>query len=384
MSGAKRRPGFTLVEMLVALLVFAALIAVAMTLFTSQVRAFTSGTDRADVMLAGEFATSTLTRELRTAGTNTVARQPWLVYAGVDVIAFHADMVSRVADPFAVYVDPDAPSNITQTLPRADRYVLPRTAVTYPDSSYFAAAGVLSPAELVIFYFDPDTSTARTDDFVLFRRINNAAAEVLARNVVRTGTTPFFQYLRTVGDTAQLTAVPAAQMPLRHTRPVHLSPADTGTFARIDSVRAVRVSFTVSNGRTGTEERRLDHGDLVWFRNGGLTRQRTCGSAPIFTSPITATPQIVDGAPVVRIEWGASLDEAAGEQDVIRYVLWRTAPFQAAGDPFLSIPPGSASYAYVDTSVQPGESWVYSVAAQDCTPTMSSMVSSLTVVVPTP
>jgi hypothetical protein len=69
---------------------------------------------------------------------------------------------------------------------------------------------------------------------------------------------------------------------------------------------------------------------------------------------------------------------------VIRYVLWRTAPFQAAGDPFLSIPPGSASYAYVDTSVQPGESWVYSVAAQDCTPTMSGMVSSLTVVVPIP
>jgi prepilin-type N-terminal cleavage/methylation domain-containing protein len=105
MTVVKRRAGFTLVEMLVALLVFAALIAVAMTLFTSQVRAFTSGNDRSDVMLAGEFATSTLTRELRTAGTNTVARQPWLVYAGVDVIAFHADMVSRVADPFAVYVD---------------------------------------------------------------------------------------------------------------------------------------------------------------------------------------------------------------------------------------------------------------------------------------
>src|SRR5690606_12646687 len=145
---------------------------------------------------------------------------------------------------------------------------------------------------------------------------------------------PFFEYFRLVGDTmAQLQRVPDAQMPLRHLRPIHLSAADTGAVARIDSVRAIRFNFTSTNGRLGADERRLDYSDLVWFRNGGLTKQRTCGSSPIFASAVTATGTIIDGSPVVRITWDASLDEMTGEEDVIRYVLWRTSPFAAPGDP---------------------------------------------------
>src|SRR5690606_31357350 len=101
-----------------------------------QVRAFTAGTERSELTLAGEFAASTLSRQLRTAGTNTLAQQPWLVYGDSSAIAFHADMVSRVVDPFAVYIDPDAPTTIVQTLAQADRHALAGSAFNYPDTTY--------------------------------------------------------------------------------------------------------------------------------------------------------------------------------------------------------------------------------------------------------
>jgi len=378
------RAGFTLVEMLVAMVIFAGLIAIALTLFTTQIRAFTAGSDRAELTLAGNFASRTLSQELRTAGTNVRPQQPWLVYGGVDVVAFHTDLVSRVADPFAVYIDPDAPPAVAQAMHRDDRYVLPRTTFTFPDSTYWAAPGIRAPAELLIYYFEPDTSTARNDDFVLLRRVNNAAPEVIARNILRTGATPFFQYMKQVPSAAggALQVVPAGQMPLRHTVSMHLSPADTGVAARIDSVRAIRFSYTVSNGRSGADERRLDRGDVVWLRNGGLAAQRTCGSSPIFGSAVTTAIETVDGKPAVRISWSPAVDETAGEEDVIRYVLWRTSPMGALGDPLLSVPAGDPSYQYLDRAVQEGDSWIYSVAAQDCTPTMSGTVSSGTVTIP--
>src|SRR5690606_29006596 len=149
-----------------------------------------------------------------------------------------------------------------------------------------------------------------------------------------------------------------------------------------DSVRAIRFSYTVSNGRSGADERRLDRGDVVWLRNGGLAAQRTCGSSPIFGSAVTTAIETVDGKPAVRISWSPAVDETAGEEDVIRYVLWRTSPMGALGDPLLSVPAGDPSYQYLDRAVQEGESWIYSVAAQDCTPTMSGTVSSGTVTIP--
>src|SRR5690606_37237291 len=182
------------------------------------------------------------------------------------------------------------------------------------------------------------------------------------------------------GDLLQ--TVPAAQLPLRHTDPLHLSPTDVGVAARIDSVRAIRYNFTTSNGRTGDAERRLNHSDLVWLRNGGLAAQRTCGTAPIFSSVITTAIEPIAGEPAVRISWLPSVDETAGEEDVIRYVVWRTNPMSALGDPPLSVPAGEAAYQYLDRGVQEGEQWIYSVAAQDCTPTMSGANSSGTVTIP--
>jgi len=380
----KRRAGFTVLEALVALTLASIVIAAALLMLQTQVRAFTVGADRTEATMTAQFVAATLERELRTAGTNVLAQQPWLVYAGADVIAFHADLVSRVADPFAVYVDPDVEDAASLAIRQSQRIVLPRTSFAYPDTTYWAAPQVVGSAELIMFWFEPDTTTSRTDDHLLMRRVNAGVPETLARGLLRSGSAPFFEYFRGVRAAdgfPAFTAVPSNQLPLVHRAPLHLSARDTGALARIDSVQAVRFRFTASNGFTGADERRLPRSDFVWLRNGGLARQRTCGAVPIFDSTVNVALRSLDGSPAVRVRWNAAVDESAGEEDVIRYVLWRTAPDNALADPLLSIPAGAASYEYLDTSVQIGDVWSYAVAAQDCTPNLSPTRGSATITV---
>lgn len=382
-----RQPGFGIAEMLVALVVGALLLSSALLFFRSQVRAFSIGTERTTLLHGSQSAARVLARDLRTAGTNVLGHQPWLVYASADAVAFHADYANNVQDEFAVYHEPHLPAGETRTLSRAQRFTLPTSTFAYPDTTYWAAPGILSPAELIIFWFVPDSTTVRNDDFILYRQVNRAAPEPIARGLLRLENQPFFQFYRTAVDSVGrpiLRLVPNAQLPMRHSVPIHLSPADTGAAARIDSVRAVRFNFATTNGRTGVNERRIPRSRMVWLRNGGLATQRTCGSRPIFGSSFTAVATTVDSLPVVRLQWGAAVDESGGEEDVIRYVIWRYLPGNTASDPLLSIPASaSALYSHND-QVQPGDSWMYTLAAQDCTPTLSTPVTVGPITVPVP
>ncbi len=68
-----------------------------------------------------------------------------------------------------------------------------------------------------------DTSTTRTDDYRLMRQVNDNPPEVIARNLLRSGSDPFFSY-DYLGDDGsgnlQLMAVPDSLIPVRHTRDV--------------------------------------------------------------------------------------------------------------------------------------------------------------------
>lgn len=380
-----RRAGFTLVEVLVALLIGVMVTAALLMVFQTQVRVFGMGIERANLLQGSQAASSTLSRDLRTAGTNIAAQQPWLVYAGDDVVSFHADYASNVEDAFAVYVDPDATVGETRSLTAADRFTLPNTAFAYPDTTYWATAGVSSAAELITFFFEPDVSTVRADDFVLQRQVNDAAPEPVARGLLRADSLPFFRYfaLEAVeGSPPQLAQVPDAQLPLRHTAPLHMSAADTGGVARIDSIRAVRFNFATTNGRADEAERRITRSRTVWFRNGGLATRRTCGSAPLFGTIPTGAVVMVDGKPTVRLDWAAAVDETGGEQDVVRYVVWRHLSGAPPGDPYVSIPAGAAPYSFTDAEVVSGDAWVYTIAAQDCTPTLSPSTAVGPIIVP--
>ena len=72
--------------------------------------------------------------------------------------------------------------------------------------------------------------------------------------------------------------------------------------------------------------------------------------------------------------WNRAVDETGGESDVQAYVIWRRPAAAATWDePLASVPAGSVSPSFADQSARPGNAYTYAVAAQDCTPSLSTM-----------
>ena len=374
------RRGMTLTELLVALVLTGLVLGPAFALLRQQQLAYALGVGRLELTQSHRFAMSTLDKDLRTAGSGIPLPnvQPTIVYAGTDVFAFNADYASRdPADLFAVYVDSSATPEMTDALTSSRRYVLPQTSFSYPDTSYRAGAGN-SPAETIIFYFQPDATTARGDDYVLMRRVNDQTPEVVARNLLKTGTTPFFQYLELVTPASgptEVDTVPASVMPLAHTKKIHGIPAmgDTLPYSRIDGIKAVVVNFTATNGMTGNRQQIRAVSRVIRLPNSGMAELQTCGELPGGVTALTDSLVGPAGARQVKLFWSPSVDENSGEQDVLRYIVWRrvsgTSDF---GDPIGSVSGGSAKYTYTDGTAVAGTTYEYGVAAQDCTPALSA------------
>lgn len=385
-----QRRGMTIIEMLVAMAVFSLVIGGAFAFLRSESRGMRLGSERASALQNLRFAANVLEQDLRTLGANVPDEQPFLIYADENVLAFNADYATNLPnDPYAVYYDPDAPAGTVTALTASQRVTLPLSSFGYPDTSYMGiGGGTNSPAETLVFFFDLDTATTRPDDYVLYKQINGDAPETVARNILRTPSSPFFEYhrIRTpLSAPPYVEAVPADSLPLMHSAALHGSVADTGLMAQVDSVRGVRVNFTVTNGRTGDAEHRSSISRLVRLPNAGLAVKRTCGDEPILGIFLLAAPGAdpTTGDPIVTLTWNQAVDEGGGEQDVTRYVIWRRLQSEAEfGDPYFSIPPGNATYTYVDRAVTPGGSYVYALAAQDCTPSLSVPVTAGPVTVP--
>jgi hypothetical protein len=293
------------------------------------------------------------------------------------VIAFTGDYTSNlVNDVSAVYVDPDAPNGLVQ-VPRST-IKIPNSPFSWPDTVYRAPGGTPSMAELIIYFFEPDATTDRGDDYVLKRQVNDASPEVLARNLVRQGSMPFFRYFGERNYTSQsstLDSIPDDDLPLFHSVVLHGSATDTANSARGDSIRAVRVSFRSTNGRPGAAEWFADLSRVIDLPSAGFDIVGTCGDEPILGSPLAVQVVTIDDTPIVRLDWLSATDESTGEKDVIRYVIYRRdVPNNGDwGDPFLSIPAGAAPYTYEDATVQVGNTYQYAHAAQDCTPSLSPL-----------
>ncbi len=384
---AGRRAGFTLTEMLVAMTIFGALITTTLAIFSEQIRTFASGSTQVDANQNLRFAMGVFEKDVPTAGAGLPGTQPFLVYADTHVVALNADYLSNVRnDAFAVYVDTLQPDSMVLALTRSQKFTLPLTTFQYPDTTYRVGAAN-SPGETIIFYFQPDASTPRTDDYLLWRQTNRMQPELIARNLLKSSNLPFFKYYRRVqgvGTNQTMDSVPTAWMPLRHTFPVHGAVADTGTVARIDNVRAVEVRFRTTDATPGAQQRIYETRRIIGLPNAGKRAARTCGDEPILGAiNFQAIPDLsVLGFPAVDLTWLAATDEAAGERDVVRYVIWKsTTPLTGNEDPFVSIPSGNANYAFKDTSILPSTTYYYALAAQDCTPSLSTLLNR-TVVIP--
>lgn len=387
----RRTSGFTLIEMMVAMVVFSAVMAGALSFLRAQTRGFRKGDQEMATMLNLSYGADHLHAQLRTAGANVAFRQPLVVYASANAFSFNADYASNdAADISAVYVDPDASAAETVALEVADQITIPTSAPAflYPTQNYTAGAGINSPAETITLFFQADAETPRADDFVLLRQVNGQPPEPLVRNVLSDAGQPFFRYLKVrtpAGVVPTIVAVAAADLPYSHGIAGHGSTADVGSpTASIDSLRAVQVGFLVTNGLVGALERTQRIGLTIPLPNMGLRELKICGGAPLLGQPLVAVFAVVAGINQVTLTWNRAFDENLGEKDVVRYVLWRrdvTDPDWA--DPLASVAAtGAANYTHVDAELVPGTTYEYRLAAQDCTPRLSAVATSNQVVVP--
>ena len=385
----RARRGFTIIEMIVAITILMLITGAAVQFMRKQTGLVTRETSRMDAMQNAQFAAGQIERELREAGAGVADFQPMIVQLDSAALTFNANMISvDTGDVRAVYQFRDADTNGARVMFLSERRALPNSspAKMYPDTTYFASAGLPSGAETISYYLRPDSTMRLPNRYLLFRRVNAVTPTLVARGIVKDprDTMPFFTYYKT--DTLnRLKPLARTQLPLYH-GVIHGAVDDTGRFALTDSVRAVRLHFLTAtrDPRTGTDALRGVE-TLVRLMNAGLMTRASCGQLPYPGGTPTVTPSAAGAlVPSVTVTWSRSSDDGAGEKDIERYAILRRLQSQTQfGDPISSIPASqSAIYSFTDTNVQSGQTYVYGISAQDCTPALSSVTSSPAVTVP--
>ena len=378
----RRASGFTLIEMLISMVVLGIVMTGAIFFFRGVSRAVSGTSDRMDAMQNLRYALSTMDRELRNAGAGTTEQQPTLVYISPNVVVFNADLVSRTpGSPTAVNYDPDADPNASDAPTTSQKFFLPGTAIQYPDTTYRTTGNEISPAETIMYMVTLDSTSSIPNDYVLLRQVNNNAPDIVARSLLAYPGRPFFDWLET-DSLGNLFSVASGNLPMRHSVPIHGALGDSGLASRIDSVRAVRVNLYATNGLTGSQQVLRELVTTIRIPNAGLTKQRSCGDAPIFGKAVAATFTGTSAVPKITLSWLPATDETAGEKDVEKYVIYRRTFSGTFDDALQSIPSGQVSYTFNDTAVLNDSTYVYQVTALDCTPLESTPSTTSAVAVP--
>jgi prepilin-type N-terminal cleavage/methylation domain-containing protein len=370
MMPIRQRRGFSLVELMIAIVVMAVVLAGTMNFFMGQSRTFRKATTDMVLLQNARFATDLLNEHFRAVGANLTVGQPSVIYADENTFSFNADYATNVSgDINAIYYEPKATTNQVQSLLQAQAFTIPNSspALAYPAADY-VQAGAPSPAETITFWFAPDTETTRSDDYVMLRQVNASAPEVVVRNVLPDSTYPFFRYMYLNTDAAtsvqSIDTIPGASLPVTY--------ASSNLIAH-DSLRGVIISFQVTNGLADTAQRTRPVSVIASLPNIGMRQLQTCGAKPLPVSPPVAT-YVSPGK--IRVTWTASPDETGGERDVMRYAVTRMASFAPGVWTNVQSIPAGGVYDITDSGLNSTVTYNYAVAAQDCTPAFSLPVSS--------
>jgi prepilin-type N-terminal cleavage/methylation domain-containing protein len=391
---ARPRRGMTLVEVLIAMTIFAVVFGGAISFVVAQTRGFRSLADRSNAVQSGRFGRDLLRTEFRAAGTNVTDVQPIIVLANDSAFAFNADLTTNNKDSVsltgAVYVDPYAPATTVTALTLARAIAVPGAspALSYPRQDYSQVSGMFinSDAELLAYWFAPDTSVGK-DSYALWRKVNDTPAELVATGIKRSPGLPFFRYSYDPGKfgatNPSLDTVPRSWLPLTKSVAQRGVDTDTGTApsTRIDALRAVEVNYEVTPARGGTREVVRYMAPLPNVANARMSR--ACGRPPI--TPSTPTVTWRTDSQFVQIVIAKATDDGAGERDAIRYVVWRQLVGATTwGEPINTIAATqAATYTIRDNGMptRPG-TYRYALAVQDCTPNLSGVAASASVSVP--
>jgi prepilin-type N-terminal cleavage/methylation domain-containing protein len=380
----RARRGFTLLEMTIAMALLLVLMGMSMSLFRREVSSLSSNSGRLDAQQSGVFALGKLNEELRVAGIGLGSTQPLLVQADPMAITFNTDLVAHDSgDLAAVYLDHDMDSLSTIVFNNSGRMQLHRSTFWYPDSTYLLAPGVPSNAETISYWLSLDSTKSSTNEYILFRQVNNRVIRPVATGIIVNPGDTVFQYFKTdTGNT--LLPIPNGSLPMYHSVDVHGSLADTGREAVIDSITQVHITFkTVYHDPKGDAFRKLE--SVIDLLNSGTAQHSSCGSGPL---GVTASVTVTDSSGTVpatytSVTWAHSVDDGGGQQSVKSYAIYKRHSSSTTFDgPIASVPAGLASYTFQDASVQHGDSLIYGVASVDCTPTLSPIGLTGTAIIP--
>jgi len=371
-----RRAGVTLIEMMIAIVLFVLVFGLAVPFFRYQARSVSASAGRLDALQNARYAQSAIDRDMRISGIGIVQAQPMIVQADGFAVTFNADLATKDRnDPMSIYYDVDMDSSGTDAMNNANKVVLPNSAVSYPDSNYMNGV-IASPAETIQYWLVKDSAATRTDQYVLYRRVNNLPQRLVAKGIIVPAGTNFFQYMKP-NSVGGLDSIKAAKLPLFHSAPIHGSPADTASSALTDSIRVVRMTVT---GLYNDPDKGAIMKTVVSstkLLNAGMSRSTVCGDKPIAVTTATAFPFGPVGHPTkVTIAWTKSLDQDAGEKDVERYMVFKKLSASSDwGNPIADIAASQNTYTLDDTTL-PSGLWTYGIIAQDCSPANSAVTST--------
>lgn len=377
LTRTRRRAGYSLGEVLMALTITILVFGAAVPFFTFQLRSLSADLGRTDAQMTARYAQNTVDRELRNIGIavtpivnalGITRPQPKIVQADRFAVTFNTDLVANdTSDVQAVYVDPNVDTLLTLAMTATSQVKLPLASKYYPDFTYRNPDGSRSFSETVMYWASVDSTSGKTDEYVLFRRINTGPITVVARGFQIPAGQSLFSYTR-VDSAAKIVSVSTAKLP------VYWDAANSWA----DSIRTVTINlvgiFHGRNMKNDTLTMKRPINSQTALANIGLAQVRSCGDIPLNPGVPTAVMVQVGGVnDHVTLSWTASGDEASGEKDVERYAIFRREVGTSFVDPIAVAGKGGASYDWDDFDLQPGLSFEYGVAAQDCSPANSTI-----------
>jgi prepilin-type N-terminal cleavage/methylation domain-containing protein len=377
------RAGFSLVELLVTLVVLTMIMGTTVLFFQNQNKSFAQGSQKMDLLQNARYTVSEVERILRTLGSGVTGQQPMLVFGADNVVAFNTDYTETDTTDYrwAVNWNPTIATTETLAWELGSAAVIPNSSpsYTYPPQTFLLANGAPSPAETKMFWFSLDSATTRSDDYILWERANNGTAEYVARNILAYPSRPFFQYFqaRRVAGIDTLFIASGSLLPLKRLiLTSSMSSTDSANAVRPDSIRAIRINIRITNGETGTAERTRDFSQIIQLPNNGLPSPNVCGRSPFPPATFTATPDPTPGSGGMTLAWTRSADHGSGEFDLRQYVLYqRDDTATVWKDPLMMIRADTTTaYSVVLAGLTPGASYDFGIAAQDCTPSQSTIL----------
>jgi hypothetical protein len=373
------RRGYSLGELLLSITITIAVFSAAVPFFTMQMRQIQQDLGRSDAQMTARFAQNTIDRELRNIGIGTTPmnpaggiprHQPKIVMAAAFAVTFNTDLIAHdTTDINAVYYDPNVPAALTTALTNTGAITLPLSGKSYPDFIYRDAAGALSLAETVSYWASVDSTSGMTDEYVMFRRVNDGPITVVARGIRVPSGQAMFTYTRLM-STGVVSAVSAGTLPVFWDQ--------VNSFA--DSIRTVTLSvrgvfhgYDLQN-KAKKYERAVN--SQTSLANIGLSQRGSCGDIPLNPGTPAAALVNIGGVDRIQLAFNKSNDETSGENDVDRYAIFRREVGLTFGEPVAVVGKSGGPYLFEDFDLQPGLSFEYGVAAQDCSPANSTVLVS--------